>query len=597
MENLFELAKIDAIIENKFILPVDEGKNKVLSLEESVRRYIKPGMSLYFGYIHSRAYGAAYEIARQFWGTKPGFELVVLGVLEYAIILIYGGLVKKVIAAFFGDAYPTPRPNRVIQRSFKEGKIEFEKWTNLTIPLRLMAGALNLPFIPTNSIMGSSLEHENEASFRVINDPFVSEGVVGTMKPLHPDIAIIHGWAADRYGNAIILAPYGEDVWGAMASRNGVLLTVEKLVSTEFIREHSHLVRIPGYLVKSVSLVPFGAHPQPMTNIGLDKSDGYGEDYQFRLEFNEATKNDALLEKWIQNWVLDCRSPRDYLRKLGYKRLLFLKGKTCEDAWQYELEEKLKGISLERRFTPDEIMVIVASRGIKKCVAEKGYKTVLAGGGIASLAAWMAVYDLKKEGYDVELLAEAGFFGYTPRPGDPYLFNFNNMHTNKMQANFINILGVIGGGNNNECLAVIGGAQIDRYGNINSTELLNDVLLVGSGGANDIGTNAKEVIVLIQQTKDRFVNQLSYITTPGNKVTKLFSTMGIYEKAYNQKEFTLVGLVPDGTPFSIGNKLEQIKNNCGWDIRISESILQSENPTDEELLTLRLLDPEKQVVR
>jgi acyl CoA:acetate/3-ketoacid CoA transferase beta subunit len=460
-----------------------------------------------------------------------------------------------------------------------------------------MAGALNLPFIPTNSIRGSSLEHDNEASFRAIHDPFVGDRMVGTMKPLHPDIAIIHGWAADRCGNAIILPPYGEDIWGAMASRDGVLLTVERLVSTEFIREHSHLVRIPGYLVKSVSLLPFGAHPQPMTNIGLGKSDGYGEDYEFRIAFNEATQNDGLLEKWIQNWVLDCKSHRDYLRKLGYERLLFLKGKTCGDAWQYELEGKLKSISLERKFSLDEIMVIMASRGIKKCVAENGYKTVLAGGGIASLAAWMAVYDLKKEGYDVELLAEAGFFGYTPRPGDPYLFNFNNMLTNKMQSNFIDILGVIGGGNNNKCLAVIGGAQIDRYGNINSTELSDDVLLVGSGGANDIGINAREVIVLIQQSKDRLVDQVSFVTTPGAKVTKFFSTMGIYEKTDNQKEFTLVGLVPDGTRSSIGNKLEEIKKNCGWNLRVSESVYESENPTDEELLTLRLIDPEKQMVR
>jgi hypothetical protein len=59
----------------------------------------------------------------------------------------------------------------------------------------------------------------------------------------------------------------------------------------------------------------------------------------------------------------------------------------------------------------------------------------------------------------------------------------------------------------------------------------------------------------------------------------------------------LVGLVPAGTRSSIGNKLEEIKKNCGWNLRVSESVYESENPTDEELLTLRLIDPEKQMVR
>jgi len=48
---------------------------------------------------------------------------------------------------------------------------------------------------------------------------------------------------------------------GALGSQKGIIATVEKIVSTEFIREHSSFVSVPAYFVKSVSVVPFGAHP------------------------------------------------------------------------------------------------------------------------------------------------------------------------------------------------------------------------------------------------------------------------------------------------------------------------------------------------
>jgi acyl CoA:acetate/3-ketoacid CoA transferase alpha subunit/acyl CoA:acetate/3-ketoacid CoA transferase beta subunit len=595
MTRLEDSEKISALLE-QFRIPINEGKDKTLSLEESVRRYVRPGMSLHFAFVHSRAYGAAYEIARQFWGKRPGFELIVAGVLEFGMILLYGGLVKKVVAAFYGDTYPSPSPNRIIKDAFRSGQVEFESWTNLTLPLRLMAGALNLPFIPTNSIAHSSLAEGKENLFRMIPNPFDGGSEAGIMKPLNPDLAIVHAWAADRYGNAITLAPHGEDLWGALASRNGVLLTVEKLVSTEFIREHSHLVKLPGYLVNSVSLVPFGAHPQPMTNRGLREFSGYGEDYKFRLDFKEASRDDALFEKWIKDWVLQCPSHKDYLKKLGSERLLYLKGKSSEDAWQYEFDRDLEGISLESAITPTERMILTAAREIKKTVIAKSYKTILAGAGIASLAAWVAFYDLRKDGVDVELIAEAGFFGFCPRPGDPYVFNFGNMPTNKMQSGFINILGVVCGGNNSRCLGVIGAGQIDCQGNINSTQLSEKAFLVGSGGANDIGMSAKEVVVLVEQTRERFVARLPYLTTPGGRVTKVFSTMGVYEKLDPERELVLTGLLTDDEAFERESNVETVKSKCGWPLKIKAPLSRIARPSEEELLTLRLFDPARLMI-
>src|SRR5208283_5385440 len=103
---------------------------------------------------------------------------------------------------------------------------------------------------------------------------------IGLLKALNPDISIVHGVAADREGNTIMTAPYSESLWGAKASTGGVIVTVEKLVSADVIRQHSHLVRLPAYMVNSVSVVPLGAHPGGVWSQGIEQCEAYAEDYE-----------------------------------------------------------------------------------------------------------------------------------------------------------------------------------------------------------------------------------------------------------------------------------------------------------------------------
>ena len=585
-------------VNDRFSLPLNEGPDKVVDLSESIRQHIKPNMSLYFSFFHSRAYAAAYEIARQFWGKRPDFEIIAAGILEFGVILIQGNLIKKVIAAFAGNTYPYPSPNQVIQRAVKNDDIELETWTNLTIPLRLMCGALNLPFMTTNSLSGSSIAEENKHAYQQIENPFDPNSKVGVIRPLNPDLALVHGLAADRSGNTIIPGPFGEDMWGLVACKKGVLVTVEHLVSTEFIRQHSHLVKVPGHLVKAVSVVPMGAHPQPLTNLGLESFPGYGEDYQFRLDFKAATRSPEKMDEWIQEWVLDCHTHDDYLEKVGRKKLFHLKGKGTKDAWRYDIAEQLEVISRDPKYTLNEAMIVCAARGIKKRIIENDYKLVLAGAGLANLAAWLVVYDLKQQGYEVELLAESGFFGYLPRPADPYVFNYNNIFTNKLQAGFIEILGALATGHNNRCLAVIGAGQVDAFGNVNSTKLDENLFIVGSGGANDLGSSCSEVVLLCQQGKNKFVDKLNYVTTPGLRVTSLYSGLGVYEKKQDdESEFELSSLVPMQPECGAPEQIKKIKESCGWPLKVGANIAFEDSPTLEELIGLRLLDPECYLIK
>ncbi|MCM2252614.1 MAG: hypothetical protein NDJ19_09685 [Ramlibacter sp.] len=583
----------DAILRQHEEPARNEGAAKVLPLSEAVASLVKPGMSLYTGFGHARAHAAAFEIIRRFWGRDPQFHLISAGVLEAGLIMVYGHLVNRVTAAYGGNTYPVPGPNRVFREAVTAGRIALEEVTNLTITTRLMAGAMGLPFIPTRSVSGTGLATAANG-YREVADPFARDGApVGVLQALRPDLAVVHAYAADASGNAILLGPYGEEAWGAFAAKGGVLLTVEKLVSTEFIRQHAHLVRIPGHIVRSVSVAPFGAHPQPMTNFGLPEAGGYGEDYEFRRTFKDATRSDAALDEWISRHVLDCPDHAAYVEQLGTQRVQALQASFHPQAWRAVLAARHADISRDAASSDAETMIIVAAREIMRSVRSRGHKTVLAGAGVANLAAWLAVSALKADGVDVELMAEAGFFGYAPRFGDPYLFSVANMFSNKMHAGFVNVLGLLAGGSANRCLAVIGAGQVDRQGNINSTRQSDGSFLVGSGGANDLGNSASELLVLCTASPRRLVDAVPYVTTSGRHVRTLVTQLGVFEKAAADAPFKLARLVAPRRPGSPDQVAKDLASSCGWSIDPPAALVSHDPITQQELATLRLFDPER----
>ena len=218
--------------------------SKVMSLAEAVRQFVRPGMSLHFGGAWAFPNAALFEIVRQFAGRDPGFTLILsAGGAASAGPFLAAGLARRVIAAFLGDGYPTPGPNPAIQRAINSGKVAVENWTMLTLTLRLLAAAMNLPYLPTRSILGSSLEDVLgpasgifDDQFRRAPDPFHPTENIGLVPALHPDLALTHGWAADSEGNTLLPVPLAGNAFGALAAREGAIVTVEKIVSPDVIR-------------------------------------------------------------------------------------------------------------------------------------------------------------------------------------------------------------------------------------------------------------------------------------------------------------------------------------------------------------------------
>jgi acyl CoA:acetate/3-ketoacid CoA transferase alpha subunit/acyl CoA:acetate/3-ketoacid CoA transferase beta subunit len=585
--------RFDDLIEGVLKTREYEGEDKVISLHEAIARHVKPGASIHLAATHCCSGAAILEIARQFHGKKPGFTLIMRGIRDTVSILIHLGLIKKVITAFSGNVYPWYSPNPIAQKAYIRKEVELEDWSILTLPLRLMAGALGVGVMPTTSLIGSSMAKSNKDAFTVIDDPFVSGKKIGLLKALNPDISIVHGVAADREGNTILTAPYSESLWGAKASVGGVLVTVEKIVSTDFIRRYSHLVKIPAYMVKSVSLEPLGAHPGGVWNQGIEEFEAYAEDYEFMTQFNKILKNPHALNGWIKEWVLDCPTFDDYKSKLGHNRILYLKGNADQDAWRYQLNACEEKISEKDAANSVETMVIIAARELEARILRSQHKTMLAGAGTANLAAWVAKYSLQKRNYIVELLVELGYFGNSPRPAEPFLLNFGNFPTCKMLTDTLDTLGVFTCGATNRCIGVLGGGQIDKFGNINSHWMSDDVYLTGSGGANDVATGAKETMVIMQQSRHRFLEQVPFITAPGDRVKTVVSTMGVFEKPADGQEFILTKYFAGHSNASAEDMIRKIKENCGWELQVTREPEEVALPTPEELRLLRIFDPQK----
>ncbi len=560
-----------------------EKQGKLLRLEEAIRRYVKPGMKLHLAGGIGGPSAAICEIIRQYWGKNPGFDFIQGTVTGHALNFVHSKLAKKLICSVCVDISSSGRPSKIVQSAAESGRIELENWSLVSLQQRLMAGAFGVPFMPTRSVLGSSIAEDNRNSFKSLDDPFGSGAKVGLVSALAPDLSIVHGCVADPDGNTIMQAPYGEDLWGALASKGGVIVTVEKIVPTEFIKKYAALVKIPSYAVLAVAAAPLGLHPFSLTNPGIADIEPYEKDVDFLNVLHEASLNDAALNDWIKEWVLDCRNHEQYLSKLGEKKVADLIGRSKRSKSGFP---PLPTILQDESYSPKEMMLIALAREILSSVERKGHKLILAGAGAAATAAFLAYYRLKPNGF--ELGTGNGQIGYTPVPGESILASEAGVRSSKMLTDTILMQGVFVGGGNNKCLSVLGAGQMDKHGNINSTKTSKGKFLVGSGGAND-ALNASEVILCMDQSRDRFVDKLAYVTGLGHSTTTVVSTMGIFKKSSPEDELRLVSCFPGAVDKSLEERVKEIRNHCGWDLQTAPVVDEAPKPELEELRLIRWL--------
>ena len=155
----------------------------------------------------------------------------------------------------------------------------------------------------------------------------------------------------------------------------------------------------------------------------------------------------------------------------------------------------------------------------------------------------------------------------------------------------------------------IGGAQIDRYGNLNTSAIGGSydrpkVRLPGSGGANDIISLCRAAIILTVHEKRRFSETVDFITSPGwltggdsrqasgllfGGVSRVVTTLGIFGFDPESRRMRLEALHQ-------GVSADDVKAATGFEVLVSDQLTTTKPPSGEELGILRMLDPARQFI-
>ena len=559
-------------------------------LSTAVEEHVSLGETIHFRGGYQFSFPTMHELVRQYWDATlpPGerFTLVAIGAGTWAGPLVLADAVDRLEVAFAGLGYPAPGPHAVTRERAAEGDLEIESWTYLTVIERLRAAALDHPFVPTNSLEGSSVGPADKTAR--VESPFDDAGSL-VIPPLSPDVSVVHGLAGDPDGNVIVSPIQSEGHWGAYAA-DTVIATVEEVVDGDTVREYGDQTGVPGYAVDAIVETPFGAHPGPVFNPhDIGGVSGYGYDRPFYMDFREASGGADALEAWTEEWVLGT-DWAGYLERLGADRLRGLSSQTWPPGSQRA--------ALDDPVVPDtgaeppaerERMVVWTARELVDRVAAGGHEVVFGGIGVSHLASWLYRELCEREGIEPRpLLVESGTYDFEVPRNDAYIFTPRALPTAKVVDTSVFALGLVMSTARN--LSVLTGAQVDRRGNVNSTQLGGDYF-VGSGGANDALSNSDEVVLAVEASPHRLVDEVEYVTGPGRNVTTVVTQYGTLRKVDGELQADTVH-VPPGE--SAETRLAALEDAVGWDLgRTGDTDERGWRERDAELVeVLRSVDPQ-----
>jgi len=244
--------------------------------------------------------------------------------------------------------------------------------------------------------------------------------------------------------------------------------------------------------------------------------------------------------------------------------------------------------------TASEMMIATSARELADA------RVVFVGIGLPNIACNLAQRTVAPQ---LELVYEAGVYGAQPSRlplsiGDPCLVtgarsvvSMSQLFQYYLQGGLIDV-------------GFLGAAQIDRYGNLNTTVIGPyqgpKVRLPGSGGACEIALLARKVLIIARLSRRTFVERLDFTTSPGHLSggdsrsrlgdygqgpTAVITDMGIFRFDDKTREMVLTSLHP-------GCSIEAVQEQVGWPLRVADDLVETEPPTPDQLRIMREeLDP------
>lgn len=285
--------------------------NKLVDEREAVARLVSDGdyVSYDFSSFTRGPASLIREIIRQ---GKRNLWFCAKFTLMESTLLMAGGCLEGVDVGFLGLG-------QAVGRAVAEGRLKVSEWTNGTLTLRHLAGAMGVPFLPTRTLLGSDTLERSGA--RVVRDPFTG-GPVALVPAVNPDVGLVHVHQCDVYGNGRCFGPGVSPVETAMASRK-VIISTDEIIDHEDIRRDPGRTTIPYYLVDAVVYAPFGAHPGGLPGV-------YEMDQEHLNEFLACEGDPGRLAGYLEKYVYSVSGHREYLeQRVGLGRLMELRARAA----------------------------------------------------------------------------------------------------------------------------------------------------------------------------------------------------------------------------------------------------------------------------
>jgi glutaconate CoA-transferase, subunit B len=250
--------------------------------------------------------------------------------------------------------------------------------------------------------------------------------------------------------------------------------------------------------------------------------------------------------------------------------------------------------------TPSERLAVIASRHLRDDT------TVFAGVGVPLLAAALAQ---QTHAPDLTIVVEGGIVGPRLAPGRL------PVSTNEMRAAYQATM--LPGVTDTFLFAqrgfldvgFIGGAEVDQFGNVN-TSVIGEyarpaVRLPGTGGANDIASLCREVVIVTAHERRRFVPRVGFVTSPGwlegdgsrtraglrfGGVSRVVTTLGVFGFDVPTRRMRIEAVHP-------GVTIDDVRANTGFPLLTADRVDVTAAPTRNEIAILRALDPDRRLLR
>ena len=309
---------------------MNNSNNKIQALKQAVKAYIKNGDHISIGgfTISRNPMACVHEIIRQ---KIKDLHVYAHSNGQGLDELIGANAVKRIEIAYSGNGRFAPTC-LCFKRMIEQGKLSVEDYTNYQMSLRILAGSMGIPLIPTYSSLGTDIikkwgfgpELRNQ-EFKIAREKIVlmdnpfskntdsdqkqQRDQVVLVPAINPDVTIIHAQKSDVDGCTKIEGLTFADVEQAKASKY-VIVTCEEVVETQELKKDPASNQIPSFCVDAVVHVPMGAYPKACFKY-------YDYDPVFLEWYKAKALDNGKFNKYLNDYIFGTANHSEFIRKIA----------------------------------------------------------------------------------------------------------------------------------------------------------------------------------------------------------------------------------------------------------------------------------------